>query len=259
MLRNPPTQIGERFGRLVIVADSGAGHRGERLVSVRCDCGVEKTVFVHNLRSGGTRSCGCALRGYRGGVKIGQRFGRLMVVAEVGMDKQRHPLFACLCECGVEKTTSGYLLSGGRTRSCGCLRREGKPQMKPEIGNRYGRLTVLGEADRDKQGARLLRVRCDCGAEKIVRMSYLRNGSTRSCGHTLCRVLNKKNRLEVPGYIDVREAAAILGCTINQVRARVTTGTLPHVRVGVWYIRVPRDAVEKMRLNPPLPAQMRPA
>jgi hypothetical protein len=250
MLRKPPIQIGDRFGRWVIV-DAGAGRRGKRLVSVRCDCGVEKNVLVYSLRRGATRSCGCGLSGYRGGVKIGQHFGRLIVIAEAGMDQQRHPLFVCLCECGVEKTTSAYLLSGGRTRSCGCLRREWKPKMKPEIGNRYGRLTVIGEADRDKHGARLLKVRCDCGAEKIVSMSNLRKGSTQSCGHAPCRVMNKNNQLEVPGYVDVREAAAILGCTISAVRVRVTTGTLPHIRVGVWYIRVPRDAVEEMRLTAP--------
>jgi hypothetical protein len=42
--------------------------------------------------------------------------------------------------------------------------------------NRYGRLTVIGNA----KGGWLCR--CDCGAEKVVRTQALKSGSTQSCG-----------------------------------------------------------------------------
>jgi hypothetical protein len=56
---------GQRFGRLVVVADRDAagdllGSPENRLVDVVCDCGVEKRVAGRGLRKGHTTSCGCA-------------------------------------------------------------------------------------------------------------------------------------------------------------------------------------------------------
>lgn len=53
-------------------------------------------------------------------------------------------------------------------------------------GERFGRLVVLGEADPALSGGqarRRLRVRCDCGTERVVRLEALRRKvPTRSCG-----------------------------------------------------------------------------
>lgn len=55
-------------------------------------------------------------------VEPGLRFGRLTVVAEMPHTKPRK--IACICECGEPKIIDIYSLVDGRTRSCGCLRRE---------------------------------------------------------------------------------------------------------------------------------------
>ncbi len=48
-------------------------------------------------------------------------------------------------------------------------------------GERYGRLTVIAEAE--KQGSkRCVVVRCDCGNETTIRVASLRSGNTQSCG-----------------------------------------------------------------------------
>ena len=47
-------------------------------------------------------------------------------------------------------------------------------------GTRYGRLTVIEESFEKSQRAFLCR--CDCGAEKVVRLNCLRRGTTKSCG-----------------------------------------------------------------------------
>lgn len=47
---------------------------------------------------------------------------------------------------------------------------------------RVGRLTVLCEEGKDKSGHYLWRCRCDCGKEKVVSSSHLRNGAVQSCG-----------------------------------------------------------------------------
>lgn len=53
--------IGERFGILRVVAQATRvpGPNGARAFC-RCECGREVAVRVSNLRSGGTKSCGCA-------------------------------------------------------------------------------------------------------------------------------------------------------------------------------------------------------
>lgn len=57
MPRPSPAIVGVRFGRLV-----GLARLPERKVSVKCDCGVVKTVHMSHLVSGRTRSCGCLHR-----------------------------------------------------------------------------------------------------------------------------------------------------------------------------------------------------
>jgi len=52
--------IGQRFERLVVLEDSGIRHTGGNIVwQCICDCGNFKLVASHNLKSGGTKSCGC--------------------------------------------------------------------------------------------------------------------------------------------------------------------------------------------------------
>lgn len=60
---DPNALVGQRFGRLVVVADSGLRTRGNnRLWYCRCDCGQLTTVPRGNLAHGKTRSCGCLRR-----------------------------------------------------------------------------------------------------------------------------------------------------------------------------------------------------
>lgn len=51
-------------------------------------------------------------------------YGRWTVIADVGYSKSRHKLLLCRCECGTEKIIQESNLKEGRTRSCGCLRKE---------------------------------------------------------------------------------------------------------------------------------------
>lgn len=49
-------------------------------------------------------------------------------------------------------------------------------------GQRFGRLTVIEEAGRDKQRNALWKCKCDCGNECVVSSNNLRRGHTTSCG-----------------------------------------------------------------------------
>lgn len=51
---------GQRFGRLVVIRDSGErASSGEVIWECKCDCGKKSFVKSTNLRSGHTKSCGC--------------------------------------------------------------------------------------------------------------------------------------------------------------------------------------------------------
>ena len=55
--------IGQRFGRLVVIADAGTkrnrGGHTYRMWRCKCDCGKYKDLATGNLTSGNTSSCGC--------------------------------------------------------------------------------------------------------------------------------------------------------------------------------------------------------
>lgn len=49
----------------------------------------------------------------------GQRFGRLIAIRHISKEQ-----WECRCDCGVLKVATSSNLRDGRTRSCGCLKRE---------------------------------------------------------------------------------------------------------------------------------------
>lgn len=106
---------------------------------------------------------------------VGQTFGRLRVLSFSGIRK-RYAVWRCICECGKEASITGTKLKGGSTRSCGCLRSEGR---KPAnlSGRKFGRLTVISY----KTPSRWI-CRCDCGEMTTVQTCSLSSGNTKSCG-----------------------------------------------------------------------------
>ncbi len=52
------------------------------------------------------------------------------------------------------------------------------------IGQRFDRLTVIGVSGEKPKRPSCQRIicRCDCGADKVVRLDHLQSGNTRSCG-----------------------------------------------------------------------------
>jgi len=68
----------------------------------------------------------------------GQKFGRLIVIKRVYPNtRHRNTRWLCKCECGTEKTVDKSSLISGKTKSCGCLRRErgGRPKLNYGIAN----------------------------------------------------------------------------------------------------------------------------
>lgn len=68
---------------------------------------------------------------------IGQKFGRLLVIRQIGIDtKTRQKKWLCECDCGNKKETITSYLTSGDTTSCGCYRRECELKNLKEARNR---------------------------------------------------------------------------------------------------------------------------
>lgn len=126
---------------------------------------------------------------------LGMRFGRL--VATQLVSTAGPAVWRCQCDCTGDHVVHAASLVSGRTRSCGCLRRESSAKTgrsrrgqknawggRKEInlvGMRFERLIVVSAGAKSRSTRRWL-CRCDCGVEKEVLGYLLRNGNTRSCG-----------------------------------------------------------------------------
>lgn len=97
----------------------------------RCKCGNETDVTVAALHNGLVRSCGClqkesvAMRQLK---LEGQTINNIYVIAkdekyvqQNNIKDTQHTYWKCRCFCGKEFTVIGKDLTGGHTRSCGCL------------------------------------------------------------------------------------------------------------------------------------------
>lgn len=67
------------------------------------------------------------------------------------------------------------------------------PKIVDLTGQRFGRLTVICEAGRAKNGSKKWRCLCDCGNEHFVTTGNLTNGSTNSCGCYRKEYVSDKN------------------------------------------------------------------
>lgn len=125
--------LGQRFGRLTVVLEAGRDSHGCKLWHCLCDCDTGIVTTSNALTSGHTTSCGCLqkeraaknIRVYNRGRRqdlMGQRFGKLVVIAKMGKNKRQRCLWKCRCDCGGTIILDTGSLTTGNTQSCGCLR-----------------------------------------------------------------------------------------------------------------------------------------
>jgi hypothetical protein len=125
---------------------------------------------------------------------IDKKFGRLLVLEDVGRSKDRLILYKCKCDCGNEVIVKSKHLRSGETQSCGCLAKEKRRKAlnTVSIGEKYGKLTVISYKGSSGKGASLWLCRCDCGNEIIQSTNHLTSGNTKSCGCLLKKDLTGK-------------------------------------------------------------------
>lgn len=117
----------------------------------------------------------------------GDRYGQLTVLREGDPivkpgQNRRVRQWVCVCDCGNETVVRHGNLRSGSIKSCGCQ----QDVRKNFIGHRYGRLTILEEAEDirfpSKSVKRVFICVCDCGNVLKVRHDAMATGNTNSCG-----------------------------------------------------------------------------
>lgn len=113
---------------------------------------------------------------------IGQRFGRLLIIAE-GSAKTRRS-WVCDCDCGTRVEVLQQSLIAGLTKSCNCYRIEQaqRANLSNITGQTYGRWTATKLIDRRTvNGGVYYECECECGVVQEIASSTLIQGQSRGC------------------------------------------------------------------------------
>ena len=173
-------------------------HEDERrtYLLAQCSCGTIKEMYMTDIfqRSGKEKKdCGCGHR-KRLDEAVFKKYNHLIGITINGWtvlkiippnDKRTKTYALCLCRCGTIKEVKMNYLLNGKSKDCGCGRKETLSRMwsKDFTGQRFGKLLVIEKMPyKDKHGHTLYRCRCDCGNEIIVMAYSLVTKHTSSCG-----------------------------------------------------------------------------
>jgi hypothetical protein len=121
---------------------------------------------------------------------VGQRFNRWTVVR-----REPKSSWLCRCDCGTERVVQATALKSGRSKSCGCYKKDHASDERPyrvldRTGIRYGRLVAVRPAFK-RDGHWFWECVCDCGNTTVVSPTAL-GTITRSCG-----CLHRENSAQV--------------------------------------------------------------
>lgn len=215
--------IGKTFGKLLVIERYGSNKRNQVQWVCKCECGNKTICTTNSLNSGKVSSCGCFQKLQTSKARLnnltGKVFGKLKVVKrDDNYKSKRRVKWLCKCECGKQVSVTSDSLTGGHTKSCGCLRGNPLHRLIDITGKRYGKLVVL-----EYSGKSTWLCRCDCGNIKIVAKSSLKQGLTKSCGclneswiANQLKIFFKENHNAISEYKMIRnpETKAWLKCDI---------------------------------------------
>lgn len=183
-----------QFGMLHVIRRVEDKKRGRPMWLCECQCGNTVTVSSTNLtRQNGTRSCGC-IRHVLPSTLIdltGQEFGRLKVISH-DLSKQAHKnkaYWICQCSCGNTVSVCSEELRNGKTKSCGCLKRELKYDLTGQV---FGFLEVIEPTKNNRINSNETRWKClcqNCGRTVEVSSYWLRHSDP--YGHCNCTRFDK--------------------------------------------------------------------
>lgn len=170
---------GMKFGHWEVIKFSHTNKHRIKYFLCKCDvCGSERNVrgtsLISGLSTACSRQCSDSL--------LGQKFGRWTVLK---LDKSKPRYYICKCDCGTVRSVFSGSLKQGKSKSCGCLKKDLTKQRnldnaQSHIGEKHGWLTILEPIYKNKNY--WYKCKCDCGNEIEVLGKNLFNGNTSSCG-----------------------------------------------------------------------------
>lgn len=207
--------IGKKFGQLTVIEVVRDKH-SQLKANCHCECGKDSKVFLSNLKSGRTKSCGHleAANRKRYTDLTNQKFGSLVVVRPTSLRQNGTVVWSCHCDCGREVLATKRQLVKGHKKSCN------KHKYEKLVGQRFASLEVLTVDLKTKQA----RCRCDCGKEIQTRIYNVLDGHTKSCGH-----LKKQSHL-----------TSVNGTTLESLKTKVSKSNtsgykgVSQTRNGKW-------------------------
>lgn len=105
----------------------------------KCKCGNLKNATMQSLKTGCTKSCGCAPHPTPHNCRdlTGMVFGKLKVLDKVPKTKKGQSLrWRCLCECGGITTAMPSNLINNHTRHCGCIHKNSPKGVNKKHGHK---------------------------------------------------------------------------------------------------------------------------
>lgn len=202
-MKRQKVSVGFRCGKLEVVEATTERKSGYTVWRCRCDCGGEILLDTRYLQRGTIQDCGCTTKLKPGQRDItGMRFGKLTAIEPADIQKPGTTIWRCKCDCGGEINAPLPQLTSGYRKSCGCL---SHPPLKPFVGQRFGKLTVLEYAGKHS-GMHRWKCLCDCGNETIVGQTLLQTGKTKSCGCLQAKVYIKNLKLCEGTSVTILEA-----------------------------------------------------
>lgn len=104
-------------------------------------------------------------------------------ILDIEKEKYNKPHFKCKCLCGVIKYVNCYNIINGKSKDCGCGRKEYLRLQKVDLtGLKFGKLRVIENTGERKNDKDIYKCLCDCGHYCYVRSSSLTTSHTTSCG-----------------------------------------------------------------------------
>lgn len=169
-----------RFGTLT--ANTPSTYKNKRSWLCICDCGNVKNVLTFQLTSGCVVTCGADL--HRQSIKIGDRFGKLVVQSIYRDDKNGRFMASCLCDCGNVKPNASFKnLGRGSTLHCGCTRDYSKYGLDEGVSIRK---FLIGSF---KRNAKTRKLSFELSDEECLQLF---NGNCYLCGLPPSDICNRK-------------------------------------------------------------------
>ena len=191
--------LNNTYGKLTVIeeiyGEKSKSGKPKTYCRCSCECGNEVIRSRDTLLARKTPSCGCARaeinRKVRGKEVVGNKYGKLTVVENIWAEPRTK--LRCICECGKEYIGIKTQILSGKTKSCGCLKREASNKRNwSGYVSEFG-VKIISESHQEKDGLWIWNCQCGlCGKMFEARPSKVSYGHITSCG---CRATSAREEL----------------------------------------------------------------